>query len=203
MVVELYDQKINNFPIKDHEDLEDILINAADTLTEGDQKVILEALLNATVDFYVFCIEAGDDIEDIGFLVSEIEDRVCNAVSFRSQLQLVDDELNQDRNEEDVGDPDDEDDGLPTPIEDAPVICSRCSDSDDIRDKDIPGMMKPLPKTPFPLRRGELRQRADNGPTVTGGQTRKKGGQNRKNGGQARKSILMIWVDKESGQCGI
>ncbi len=147
MVVDLYDQKINSFPIKDHEDLEDILINAADILTEGDQKVILEALLNATVDFYVFCIEAGDDIEDIGFLVSEIEDRVCNAVSFRSQLQLVDDELNQDINVEEVEDPDDEDiedddDDLPTPIEDAPVICSRCSDPDDVRDKDIPGMMK-------------------------------------------------------------
>lgn len=147
MVVDLYDQKISNYPIKDHEDLEDILINAADILTEGNQKVILEALLNATVDFYVFCIEAGDDIEDIGFLVSEIEDRVCNAVSFRSQLQLVDDELNQDINEEDIDDLnnediEDENDDLPTPIEDAPVTCSRCSDPDDVRDKDIPGMMK-------------------------------------------------------------
>ncbi len=142
MAGDLYDQKISNFPIKDHEDLEDILINAADILTEGDQKVILEALLNATVDFYVFCIEAGDDIEDIGFLVSEIEDRVCNAVSFRSQLQLVDDELNKDSNEEIVEDLDDEDDDLPTSIEDARVICYRCSDPDDVRDKDIPGMMK-------------------------------------------------------------
>ena len=45
---------------------------------------------------------------------------------------------------------DDENDDLPTPIEDAPVTCSRChgdcrgchSDSDNIRDKEVPGMME-------------------------------------------------------------
>ena len=153
-VVDLYDQKINSFPIKDHEELEDILINAADILTEGDQQTILEALLNATVDFYVFCIEAGEDIEDIGFLVSEIEDRACNAVSFRAHLQEVDDDLASDNHniEIDCDDDDsfdDEDDDLPTLIEDAPVCCSGCpsqcfrvSDPDDIREREIPGMMK-------------------------------------------------------------
>jgi len=144
ITVDLHDQIISDLPITDPDELEDVLINAADKLTYGREPVILEALMNTLVDFYVFTMEPGNDEEDIGFLVSNIEDKVCDAVSFRKTMidngayDFPDDESPVE---------DDEDDDLPQPI-----CCDRyCdaaerpvqeSDSDDIRDKDVPGMMK-------------------------------------------------------------
>lgn len=184
--VDLHNQIISSLPITNPDELEDVLINAADRLTDGREPVILEALMNALVDFYVFTLEPGDDIEDIGFLVSTIEDKVCDAVAFRKTLieNGVYDALEmdvrplsvedvQDINakfgiEVPVGDEDDEDDDLPQPIQyekftetvdtpegkkvfykirsakdsDKPASESPVSDPDDIRDKEIPGMMK-------------------------------------------------------------
>ncbi|WII07740.1 hypothetical protein PED39_00675 [Methanomassiliicoccales archaeon LGM-RCC1] len=86
ITVDLHDQIISDLPITDPDELEDILINAADRLTDGREPVILEALMNTLVDFYVFTMEPGNDEEDIGFLVSDIEDKVCDAVSFRKTM---------------------------------------------------------------------------------------------------------------------
>ena len=84
--VDLHDQTISSLPITNPDELEDVLINAADKLTDGKEPVILEALMNTLVDFYVFTLEPGDNIEDIGFFVSTIEDKVCDAVAFRNTL---------------------------------------------------------------------------------------------------------------------
>ena len=86
ITVDPHDQIISNLPIVDPDELKDVLINAADKLTDGRESVMLEALMNALVDFYVFTLEPGDDIEDVGFLVSDLEDRVCNAIAFRRSL---------------------------------------------------------------------------------------------------------------------
>lgn len=144
IVVDLYDQKISKLPIEDPDELENVLINAAQKLADGNDAVILESLLNTLVDFYVFDLEPGDDIEDVGFLVSDIEDRVCNAVAFRRHLA---ENGSEDSDEGSDDDEDDENDDLPVEI---PVIQTPCSkscgacfrDSDDIVDKEIPGMMK-------------------------------------------------------------
>ena len=165
IVVDLYDQKISKLPIEDSDELENVLIHAAEKLTDGNQPVILEALLNTLVDFYVFDLEPGDDIEDVGFLVSDVEDRVCNAIAFRRHLA----ENGSDDPEEQADDhDDDENDDLPQPIEperftevvdtpegkkklwkircpkavEEPVQDRHVSDPDDVRDKEIPGMMK-------------------------------------------------------------
>jgi len=184
--VDLHNQIISNLPIVDPDELEDVLINAADKLTDGREPVILEALMNTLVDFYVFTFEPGDDIEDIGFLVSSIEDKVCDAVAFRKALiqngaydapekdvrpLTVEDvqEINAKFGiEVPVEEEDYEDDDLPQPIEperstevidtpedkktfwkircpksiEKPVQNPVASDPDDIRDKEIPGMMK-------------------------------------------------------------
>ena len=184
--MDLHDQIISNLPIVDPDELEDVLINAADKLTDGREPVIIEAFMNALVDFYVFTLEPGNDEEDIGFLVSSIEDKVCDAVAFRKTLiengtydapemdvrpLTVEDvqEINAKFGIEiPVEDEDDEDDDLPQPIEpersteviDTPedkkifwkIRCPEAiekpvqnpvpSDPDDIRDKEIPGMMK-------------------------------------------------------------
>ena len=84
--MDLHNQIISNLPIVDPDELEDVLTNAADKLTDGREPVILEALMNTLVDFYVFTMEPGNDEEDIGFLVSSIEDKVCDAVAFRKTL---------------------------------------------------------------------------------------------------------------------
>mgnify|MGYP006916259363 CR=1 FL=1 len=140
----------NRIPIDDPDDLESTMIEALDTLAQGNESVILEALLNTLVDYYIFCIEPGDDLQDIAFLVSDIEDRLCNAIAFRRHLR------------DHADDPDDDDTATATAIgpdprspsgehhpatEDHP--CTRCSgcvcsndDPDDIRHRDIPGMMK-------------------------------------------------------------
>ncbi len=186
ITVDLHNQIISHLPIVDPDELEDVLINAADKLTDGREPVILEALMNALVDFYVFTLEPGNDTDDIGFLVSDIEDKVCDAVAFRKTLiengaydapemdvrpLTVKDvqEINAKFGiEVPVEDEDDEDDGLPQPVEterfteviDTPedkkifwkIRCPEAieksvqnpvaSDPDDIRDKEIPGMMK-------------------------------------------------------------
>jgi hypothetical protein len=184
--VDLHNQIISSLPIINPDELEDVLINAADKLTDGKEPVILEALMNTLVDFYVFTLEPGDDTEDIGFLVSTIEDKVCDAVAFRKTLiengvydapemdvRPLSVEDVQDINakfgiEVPIGDEDDEDDDLPQPIQyekftetvdtsegkkvfykirpakdsDKPASEPPVSDPDDIRDKEIPGMMK-------------------------------------------------------------
>jgi len=184
--VDLHNQIISSLPIINPDELEDVLINAADKLTDGKEPVILEALMNTLVDFYVFTLEPGDDTEDIGFLVSTIEDKVCDAVAFRKTLiengvydapetdvRPLSVEDVQDINakfgiEVPVGDEDDENDDLLQPIQyekftetvdtpegkkvfykirpskdsDKPASEHPVSDSDDIRDKEIPGMMK-------------------------------------------------------------
>ncbi len=184
--MDLHNQIISNLPIVDPDELEDVLINAADKLTDGREPIIIEALMNTLVDFYVFILEPGDDIEDIGFLVSSIEDKVCDAVAFRKTLiengaydapemdvrpLTVEDvqEINAKFGiEVPVEEEDDEDDDLPQPIEperstevidttegkktfwkircpkavEEPVQNPVASDPDDIRDKEIPGMMK-------------------------------------------------------------
>jgi len=184
--VDLHNQIISSLPIINPDELEDVLINAADKLTDGKEPVILEALMNTLVDFYVFTLEPGDDTEDIGFLVSTIEDKVCDAVAFRKTLiengvydapemdvRPLSVEDVQDINakfgiEVPVGDEDDENDDLPQSIQyekftetvdtpegkkvfykirpakdpDEPASEPPASDPDDIRDKEIPGMMK-------------------------------------------------------------
>jgi len=186
ITVDLHNQIISNLPIVDPDELEDVLINAADKLTYGREPVILEALMNTLVDFYVFTLEPGDDTEDIGFLVSNIEDKVCDAVAFRRILiensaydapemdvrpLTVEDvqEINAKFGiEVPVEDEDDEDDDLPQPLEPErstelidtsedkkmfwKIRCPKAaeksvqncvaSDPDDIRDREIPGMMK-------------------------------------------------------------
>ena len=84
--VDLHHQTISGIPMTDPDELEDILINAADKLTDGNEPIILEALTNVLVDYYVFTLEPGDDEQDIGFLVSNIEDKVCDAIAFRKTL---------------------------------------------------------------------------------------------------------------------
>ena len=86
IIVDLYDQKISKLPIEDPYELENVLIHAAQRLADRNDAIILEALLNTLVDYYVFVLEPGDDIEDVGFLVSDIEDRVCNAIALRRYL---------------------------------------------------------------------------------------------------------------------
>ena len=86
IVVDLCDQKISKLPIEDSDELEGILIDVAEKLSDHDGIMILEALLNTLVDYYTFYLEPGDDIEDVGFLVTDIEDRVCNAVALRRYL---------------------------------------------------------------------------------------------------------------------
>ena len=184
--MDLHDQIISNLSITDPDELEDVLINAADKLTDGREPVILEALMNALVDFYVFTLEPGNDEEDIGFLVSSIEDKVCDAVAFRKTLiengvydapemdvRPLSVEDVQDINakfgiEVPVGDEDDENDDPLQPIHyekftetvdtpegkkvfykirpvkdsDKPASEPPASDPDDIRDKEVPGMMK-------------------------------------------------------------
>ena len=168
ITVGLHNQIISSLPITNPDELEDVLINAADRLTDGKEPIILEALMNTLVDFYVFTLEPGEDEEDIGFLVSSIEDKVCDAVAFRKTLidngvydvpemdvrpLTVEDvqEINAKFGiEVPVGDEDDEDDDLPQPIDPDryPEIPGRAvqgpdeSDPDDIRQKEIPGMMK-------------------------------------------------------------
>ena len=163
IVVDLYDQKISQLPIKDPDELERILIHSAEKLADGNETIVFEALMNALVDYYVFCLEPGDDIMDIGFLVSETEDRACNAVAFRRALiesrsedHLTEEDIPSSHEDENVSEPedengseeaDDEDDDLPTEISAFPPSsfksCDKCSrDPDDITDKDIPGMMK-------------------------------------------------------------
>ena len=184
--VDLHNQIISSLPIINPDELEDVLINAADKLTDGKEPVILEALMNTLVDFYVFTLEPGDDTEDIGFLVSTIEDKVCDAVAFRKTLiengvydapemdvRPLSVEDVQDINAKfgiiaPIGNEDDENDDLPQPIQyekftetvdtpegkkvfykirpvkdsDKPASEPQVSDPDDIRDKEIPGMMK-------------------------------------------------------------
>ena len=184
--VDLHNQIISSLPIINPDELEDVLINAADKLTDGKEPVILEALMNTLVDFYVFTLEPGDDTEDIGFLVSTIEDKVCDAVAFRKTLiengvydapemdvRPLSVEDVQDINAKfgikvPIGDENDGNDDLPQPIQyekftetvdtpegkkvfykippakdsDKPASESPVSDPDDIRDKEIPGMMK-------------------------------------------------------------
>ena len=86
IVVDLCDQRISKLPIEDPYELENVLIHAAQRLADRNDAIILEALLNTLVDYYVFDLEPGDDIEDVGFLVSDIEDRVCNAIALRRYL---------------------------------------------------------------------------------------------------------------------
>ena len=189
--MDLHNQMISGIPMTDPDELEDILINAADKLTDGNEPIVLEALMNVLVDYYIFTLEPGDDEQDIGFLVSNIEDRVCNAIAFRNTLidnglydtseievgPITEKDIEQinakfgitnpadDSNDEE--DYDDENDDLPYPIDsdryikivDTPlgkvkrymIRCPKCSetsqesnasDPDDIRDKEIPGMMK-------------------------------------------------------------
>jgi len=70
ITVDLHDQIISNLPIVDPDELEDVLINAADKLTDGREPIIIEALMNTLVDFYVFTLKPDNDEKDIGFLVS-------------------------------------------------------------------------------------------------------------------------------------
>ncbi len=84
--MDLHHQTISGIPMTDPDELEDVLINAADKLTDGNEPIILEALMNVLVDYYVFTLEPGDDEQDIGFLVSNIEDKVCDAIAFRKTL---------------------------------------------------------------------------------------------------------------------
>ena len=166
--MDLHNQIISILPITNPDELEDVIINAADRLTDGKEPIILEALMNTLVDFYVFTLEPGEDEEDIGFLVSNIEDKVCDAGAFRKTLidngvydvpemdvrpLTVEDvqEINAKFGiEVPVGDEDDEDDDLPQPIDpdrysEIPgraVQESDVSDPDDFRQKDIPSMMK-------------------------------------------------------------
>ncbi len=166
--MDLRNQIITGLPITDPDELEDVLINVADKLSDSKEPIILESLMNALVDFYVFTVEPGNDIEDIGFLVSCIEDRVCDAVAFRKALvdngaydvpetdvrpltvrdvQEINSKFGLDVP---VGAEDAEDDDLPHSIDsdrypeavDGPVQGSDASDPDDIRRKDLPGMMK-------------------------------------------------------------
>ena len=46
ITVDLHNQIISNLPITDPDELEDVLINAADKLTDGKEPVMLEALMN-------------------------------------------------------------------------------------------------------------------------------------------------------------
>jgi len=207
IVVDLYDQKISKLPIEDTHELENVLIHVAQRLADNNDAIILEALLNTLVDYYVFDLEPGDDIEDVGFLVSDIEDRVCNAIALRRYLSyrvsddgpgievrpLTPDDIREinarfgiivpedDEDDVDVEEiEDDEDHGYNNDLEEEdeeeyeaespdyiqknhavpngrntlpeqlPVIQPRCRsqsktsirDSDDVSDKDIPGMMK-------------------------------------------------------------
>ena len=84
--VDLRNQNVTSLPITNPDELETVILAASEQLTDGNQPVILESLLNSVVDFFVFSLEPSDDIEDIGYLVSDIEDRVCNAVAFRKHL---------------------------------------------------------------------------------------------------------------------
>jgi len=170
ITVDLHDHNISSIPLIDPDELEDVLIHAAYRLTGGKEPLILEALMNTLVDFYVFTLESGDDIEDIGFLVSSIEDKVCDAIAFRRSFI---DNGAYDISGTEGGlmteeDDDDENVDLPQPIEperftevvdtpegkktlwkircpkavEEPVQERHVSDTDDVRDKEIPGMMK-------------------------------------------------------------
>jgi len=72
--------------VTDPDRFKDILTGAAELLTENNQQVILEAFIDSLVDFYVFSMEPGNDLDDIGFLVSTIKDMVCDAVVVRRHL---------------------------------------------------------------------------------------------------------------------
>ena len=172
--LDLHHLTISGIPMTDPDELEDVLINAADKLTDGNEPIILEALMNVLVDYYVFTLKPGDDDQDIGFLVSNIEDKVCDAIAFRKTLidnglyDTPEVEVSPSDTNTEKDEVDDENEDLPQPIKyeryiedvETPIGTKRLykircptvmeessqepavSDSDDIRDKDIPGMMK-------------------------------------------------------------